>query len=93
MDRKKLSDFFNGFQDKLNLFHALCERLQISPGHAALQFVAVNEFIDKIVLGIQSLEHLKINMDWLEKGIEFNDPFTELKEDNLDFIIPSNWKL
>jgi len=94
MDQKKLSNFFNGFQSKLNLFHTICGQLQVSPGHAALQFAAVNKFIDKIVLGIQSLEHLKINMDWLEKSIEFNAAsLAELKEYNLDFIIPSNWKL
>jgi aryl-alcohol dehydrogenase-like predicted oxidoreductase len=94
MDQQKLNDFFKGFKSKLNLFHALCDRLQVSPGHAALQFVAGNKFVDKIVLGIQSLEHLKVNVDWLEKKIKFNDQdFAGLQEDNLDFIIPSNWKL
>jgi aryl-alcohol dehydrogenase-like predicted oxidoreductase len=94
MDQQKLSEFFDGFKDKLNSFQALCDRLQVSPGHAALQFVAGNKYIDKIVLGIQSLEHLKINIDWLEEEIRFNDYDTAgLQEDNLDFIIPSNWKL
>jgi len=94
MEQNKLSDFFTDFKTKLDLFHAKCDKLQVSSGHAALQFVAANRFIDKIVLGIQSLEHLKINMDWLGRGLGTdNSYFDELKEENLDFIIPSNWKL
>ncbi|HJP62401.1 MAG TPA: aldo/keto reductase [Mucilaginibacter sp.] len=94
LDKRKLGDFFNGFKSKLDTFQAVCDQLKTSPGHLALQFVAANKFIDKIVLGIQSLKHLKINISWLEEKIEFNGQhFTELKEDNLDFIIPSNWKL
>ena len=94
MDRKKLPAFFNDFSYKLELFHSICERLKVSPGQLALQFVAANKYIDKIVLGVQSLEHLKVNVEWMQGQINADDlTFTELQENNLDFIIPSNWKL
>jgi aryl-alcohol dehydrogenase-like predicted oxidoreductase len=94
MDTNNLPSFFNGFSSKLALFNLTCERLGVSPGQLALQFVAANPYIAKIVLGVQSLEHLKVNIEWLEGGIDALDmSFTELQENNLDYIIPSNWKL
>lgn len=94
MDTNNLPSFFAGFSSKLALFNLTCQQLKISPGQLALQFVAANPYINKIVLGVQSLEHLKVNIEWLEGGINASDmSFTELQENNLDYIIPSNWKL
>jgi len=94
MDTNKLPGYFNGFSNKLKLFHSICERLKMSPGELALQFVAADPYIDKIVLGVQSPEHLKTNSEWLEGGTRTSDlVLAELQENNLDYIVPSNWKL
>jgi len=67
------------------------------PVHSlCLCFVLLNDFIDKVIIGIDSLEQLKQNIDALKYlsvvRKNFNTIERDLRLDNEEVILPFNWR-
>lgn len=90
----KLPHNFKGVVTKLKKIRAYSEDLQIPLEHLLLLFVANNKNIQKLVIGVDSLENLKSNLavnDFLDVAIDF-DYLNSFYEDDLQVILPINWK-
>ena len=61
-----------------------------------LNFTILNEFIDKVVIGVDNKENLLENIEDLKK-IErvqsYMDELKQLREDDENLILPFNWRI
>jgi len=92
---EELSGKFFKLKEKLLYINSLSEKFNIPLNAFFLNFVMINENIDKIVIGVDNLENLKMNIDSLkfQKVIkEFYPNLLELKETEEDIILPTRWK-
>jgi hypothetical protein len=58
--------------------------------------ITLNTYIDKIVIGVDSLEHLKQNiedLDFIEKVKEIYNDLDFLRIKDEDIILPYKWNL
>ncbi len=79
---------------KIIKLRQIAEELNISLASLLLNFVYSNENIDKIIIGVNSLENLKQNLDSLndrEKVKKVYNRLLWLREDNEKIILPMNW--
>lgn len=86
---------FNCVVPKLRKITTYSEELNMSLEHMLMLYVANNKHIQKLVIGVDSLENLKSNLsvnDFLDVAIDF-DYLNSFKEDNLQVILPINWKI
>jgi aryl-alcohol dehydrogenase-like predicted oxidoreductase len=60
-----------------------------------LNFATINRNIDKVIIGIDNLNHLKMNIDCLKHQDivkNFYSNLLELKEEDEDIILPTKWQ-
>ena len=66
----------------------------ISKNAICLNFVLLNPLIDRVVIGVDSLNHIKENIEniiFLEKVKEIYGRLKELRIDNEEIILPQRW--
>jgi len=91
-----LPDYFDSIASKIKLLHRLSKENNISTVELCLGFVLQNDFIDKIVIGVDSVEQLLSNINAINNLVlgDFDWSKTEaLKEDNIAILNPSFWKI
>lgn len=88
--------WFTPVKLKLKLLHDISRKNNLASKDIHLSFVNKNEFIDTIIMGIDSLENLKDNIsidfgktDKILNQINIDD----LQENNENILIPSKWKI
>lgn len=94
MDILKLPDKLLPLKPLLLSLHNLSDRYEISMESMALNYCTNNENIDGVIIGVDSIEQLKLNIDSLDIKLSSNlintinnisTPYTEL-------LNPTNWK-
>ena len=83
---------FKPLLEKVKAFHQEANRRNISAIQLSLGFVKSIKEIDKVVLGINTLEHLYevVNLENINFDIT---EFSHLKVDDKTLLNPSNWKV
>lgn len=90
MDRAQRPDWFSRWAGLLDRWHGWCEANEVTPAAAALAFVAAQEQVERIVMGIDSLQQLE---QLLQMPAEVPLPPADLRSDDRELIEPSRWKL
>ncbi len=91
MEQEKLPKFFEPIKTNIGEYFVFLKENDISPQTAALNFVKNIEEIDYIILGVNSVDHLKENVAAFEK--ELNIDFTKFSISDEKIINPAMWEL
>ncbi|MCK4664604.1 MAG: aldo/keto reductase [Bacteroidales bacterium] len=78
----------------LQKIHFLANSNNISVGKLALNFVALNRYISKVVIGVTSIEELELNIEAMketEKVRSLYKHLLDLKIDDENLVLPMNW--
>jgi len=95
---KKMDKFGNQFKKlkkRLVILRNLAQKMDISISALCLNFVCLNKYIDKILIGINNLDNLKEDaaaLRYLNRVKDIYDDLLVLKEDDEKIISPLNWK-
>lgn len=82
------------FKGKIEELERLSNSTGLTIREMCLGFALVNECIDKIVIGVDSLDHLYENIDAVNSIEKVNENYPLLKslqDDNEELLIPTNW--
>lgn len=93
-DADSLPDIFNDVKDKIRKLHSLSKENQIPVASLCINFVTLNEDVDRVVMGVDNISNLQDNIavqDDLLRVKCVYDELLELREDNKNIILPSNW--
>ncbi|NMC36102.1 aldo/keto reductase [Candidatus Beckwithbacteria bacterium] len=92
---KELKPPLNKAATKLEFLQKITIQQKIPLQTLCLQFVALNPFIDKIVIGIDSIKQLQENADTFiqQKNVKYiYKELKKLKVEDENIILPFNWK-
>lgn len=78
--------------DYLKTIKIIAEEKQISIGELALNYVINNPYIDKVILGVHSLEQFERNLRSV-RAFSFDDVYIPIREKDKNLLKPKNWKL
>ena len=79
---------------KIIKLNNLAERLDITVADLCLCFILLNQNVDKVVVGIDSLEHLRCNIEaskYRKKVESYYQDLLSIKENNENIVLPINW--
>ena len=96
LEESGLKGDFERITDKIKIIRELSGEFNMSPAHMALLFVITNPFLDGVVLGVDSKEHLSTNLSCFTKeNIERFDfvrsRLLELETEDEDILLPYRW--
>jgi len=78
----------------LDKLHKICESFNIPVGSVALNFVAQNQYVDKVVIGVDSLQQLQQNINMVHHWKEQPEAIARIKAievSDQNLLIPANW--
>ena len=94
MDLNKLPKYFFPVKKILEKFNKVCKNNNIPKNHLALFFVLKNKYIDKVVIGVDSFQQLKENINInLKKLSKLNTNFDEFIYNDENILLPYKWKI
>lgn len=91
-----LDGYFLKIKEKITCLNKLSQGKGIGIPSVCLNFVLLNKYIDKAVVGVDNLLHFKEIMGSLFLKPQVNmvyDEFSGLKEDDQEILLPFNWKI
>ncbi len=86
---------FSQVKENLKYLHKFVHDNNLNISSACLGYVNANKYIDKIVIGIDSLNNLMTNIDNFKIVKKINVDYSPLKKLSIDdeqIILPFNWK-
>lgn len=92
----ELKSGFVKIKDRLLFLQTLSHKLKIPFSAIFIDFAVLNEFVDKVIIGVDNVRHLETNINALLYQDAIKDIFDKLldmKEDDENLILPFNWKL
>lgn len=94
MREERLDEYFSSFMPLIKKFLVETEEESFDKLGALIKFVANNEFVDHLVLGVQS----RIQLEEIIRSLDSTSVFTSEQVDfyssnDENLITPSNWKL
>lgn len=92
----ELSGNFYPIKRKIENIHRLAQETAIPLVSLLLNFTLLNESIDRVVVGIDSLQNLKEIMTsakYLDQTQELLGQLNAFKDDDENILVPSNWQL
>lgn len=95
-DPKDLDRYFAGISDKVDGLHSLSCRSGMPVLSLCVNFVTANRFIDKVVVGVDSLENLIEIINVPQDKFLTKDIISEIlnmRIDDEDILLPFKWKL
>ena len=90
----ELKGDFVKIRDKLLLLRALSKETSIPLSAIFVNFTALSDFIDKVVIGVDGIEHLRTNIETLRYQDEVKNIYAELmslRENSENVTLPVNW--
>ncbi len=91
----QLQDNLRHASGSLKLLQEISQRHDLSISAICLNFCLLNPLIDKAVIGVDSLGHLKSNLhdiESLEKVSQLRDVVNDLSISDEDILLPYRWK-
>lgn len=92
----ELDNYFIKIKDKLINLNSLSIKQNIPMVALCLNFAALNKYIDKVVVGVDSLDNLKeivSSLDYISGVRKILDEVSSFREDDENTILPLNWKV
>lgn len=92
----ELDSYFGGMRAKIEQLNLLTQEYGIPVFALCVNFVAKNEFVNKVIVGIDSIGHLEEIMqapNFLLKSDSVIPQVSNLRVDDENIIVPSNWNL
>jgi aryl-alcohol dehydrogenase-like predicted oxidoreductase len=96
MDPKQLPESLQQASESLHRLQDIAQKNQISVSALCLNYVGLNRHIDKVVIGVDSLSHLRSNISDLKEIEKVSRLMQDLETLNIsseDVLLPYNWKL
>jgi aryl-alcohol dehydrogenase-like predicted oxidoreductase len=93
-DPEKLEEKFARIKDKLESLQSISNNSKISIASLCINFAASNKHVDRVVVGVDSLENFKENIESFNQMEETKKVYNQLlglKEENENIILPINW--
>lgn len=93
---ERIADYFNPLKDSIIKFHDRAAKLGLSPASLALCFVDSLEFVDKIIIGVNSshqLAELLAAYSEIQNVKLEMDVFSDLFVSDEKFLNPSLWQI
>lgn len=94
-DPSELSNYFEKIKSKIVNLRKLSENIDAPLASIFLNFAMLNSYIDKIVVGIDSIENLRellTSSDYLSRVDPIMAELSSFKEDDEKIILPFNWR-
>lgn len=92
----ELDDYFKKISGKIAKLHSMAKELDIPIAALCLNFAVLNDFVDKVVVGVDSVLNLKEIVSspiyLVEVESELHNLYS-LREDDENMILPMNWKV
>jgi len=91
----ELNEYFSSIINKLKFLSSLSEKTGVSIASLCLNFVYLNKYIDKVIVGVDSIANIKELIAALDDILKVENVYEDLfslKEDNERIILPFNWK-
>jgi aryl-alcohol dehydrogenase-like predicted oxidoreductase len=95
MKPEDLDDFFNPIKGKIQTLRELSKEREIPLNHLLLLFVLKNPYVDKVLIGVDSVANLKDNLDFNLRENKYDNlksMLIQLEEQNEKILLPFNWK-
>lgn len=92
----ELDNYFTRIKEKLVNLNSLSIERNIPIAALCLNFAALNRFVDKVVVGVDSLENLReifSSLDYHRDVQNIESKLSLFKEDDENIILPFNWKV
>lgn len=94
MNPKKLDKYFIVARNKINKLHELSKKIGVSIASICLNFVLLNKYIDKVVIGVDNLSNFTENISIIKEKYIVRQYYEILKEmitEYEDIILPFKW--
>jgi aryl-alcohol dehydrogenase-like predicted oxidoreductase len=94
MNPRGLKGNLSRAKDKLFILRTLSEQAGIPLSAICINFALLNDFIDRVIIGVDGIRNLSENLRALSYQDEVRDMYgklLDLKEDDEDVILPSKW--
>jgi len=94
MDSKRLPKKLLPLEKYLDCINSICKKFGISVGELALNYVYDNKHIDKVIVGVDSLDQMKENIDVIKSwksNEEINQLIGNIKVKEQHLLSPANW--
>jgi len=92
MQTSDIPSWFDPIKKALNAFHKEAKKRRISTLQLALSFVQSIDEIDKVVVGVNTLEQLHQIIEAMPLRVNIRD-FSSLSISDKNFLNPSNWRI
>ncbi|MEW5766974.1 MAG: aldo/keto reductase [bacterium] len=95
LEMDRIDKDFKPARDKVAKLRGISAGYNIPLNSLCLCFVLLNSFIDRVIIGIDSMEHLKQNVasvEYLDKVENLYELVKSLKIHDEQIILPYNWK-
>lgn len=95
-DLAKLDGYFGTISDKIKNLYSLSCKLGISIVSLCINFATANKYIDKVIVGVDSLENLVEIVDASGGQVLSKDIVSEILDMHIDdenILLPFKWKL
>jgi aryl-alcohol dehydrogenase-like predicted oxidoreductase len=95
LDPRKLEKRFQKIRSKLAELRNLSERHEVPVAAICLNFALLNEYIDRVIIGIESVQNLQDNINARQCIQTVKTIYPQLlsfREDDENIIIPGNWQ-
>ena len=89
-----LGPHFSPVKQKINDLNDLAKEKEISLNHILLGFCLLNQKIDKVIIGVDTLDNLKKNLDvyeYLDELKKIKENLNNFIENNEKILLPYNW--
>jgi len=93
MDRNNLPPLLIELKSYLKELDRICSENQISMSHLALGYCLSKDYIDKVVIGVDSLEQLNLNIEAVKTPLPYSliEEIDKIKVINQSLLSPTNW--
>ena len=95
-ESSELDDYFEKISGKIAKLHSMAAELNISIAALCLNFAILNEFVDEVVVGVDSVQNLKeiVSSSVYRADVESAlQKLNSLREDDENMILPMNWRV
>lgn len=91
-DIKELSKTLSPFKEPLELIHEISKESDINLGYLALNYALEKEYIDHVLIGVDSKEQLNLNLQNLKEKKQIpHSRIDEILIINEELLNPTNW--
>mgnify|MGYP001079221354 CR=1 FL=1 len=93
MDRNSLPQSLRVLKSHLEELDRICSENKISMSHLALGYCLSKDYIDKVVIGVDSLEQLDLNIEAMETPLPYPiiEEIDKIKVTKQSLLNPTNW--